>query len=117
MKDLSIEEEYRGLLMAVTNWKRRAEAAEARAEAAEAERDAMRADMIVCVSDARKMAADLYRAQNERDEAIAFSRGQQTIINEQRRQLEQAQRKIDLYGKAERALNKALNEGDGVYRP
>ena len=83
----------------------------------EAERDAMRADMIVCVSDARKMAADLYRAQNERDEAIAFSRGQQTIINEQRRQLEQAQRKIDSYDKAERALNKALNEGDGVYRP
>lgn len=32
-------------------------------------------------------------------------------------ELEQAQRKIGTYDNADRALNQALNEGDGVYRP
>lgn len=70
--------------------KQRADILEHACEKALNERDVLHADMVQCVSDARKMAADLYHAQNERDELRRQLEQAHAIIAEQRNTIQDA---------------------------
>lgn len=84
------------------------EAAEARAAQLETDNDEMQS----YINDIR------VALHTEKDELTIDA--VRRVISERddlRAKLDQAQRKIEAYDKADRALNQVLNEGDGVYRP